>query len=104
MCVVDGNRMTSAGGTSVVHLAAHLIERHCGCERASKSPRYHDREPAAALQLTPQLPNRRSRGRRRMVPLCGAMLLNEQKRSQPDPLTDILALPDRYAANGAVFA
>lgn len=35
----DGDRLTCAGGTSVVHLAAHLIERHCDKARASKALR-----------------------------------------------------------------
>jgi transcriptional regulator GlxA family with amidase domain len=39
MLVDDRDRMTCAGGTSVVHLAAHLIERHCGRALAGKSLR-----------------------------------------------------------------
>lgn len=37
--VVDRDRMTCAGGTSVVHLAAQLIEKHLGRARAIKSLR-----------------------------------------------------------------
>ena len=33
---VDGDRITCAGGVSVLELAAHLIGRHCGADRASK--------------------------------------------------------------------
>jgi putative intracellular protease/amidase len=33
---IDGKRMTCAGGAGVMHLAAHLIEKHCG---KSKRPR-----------------------------------------------------------------
>jgi transcriptional regulator GlxA family with amidase domain len=39
MFVVDRDRMTCAGGTSVTHLAAHLIERRLGRARANKSLR-----------------------------------------------------------------
>jgi len=39
MFVIDRDRLTCAGGTSVVHLAAHLIERHCSRTQAIKSLR-----------------------------------------------------------------
>ena len=34
--LVDGNRITCAGGVSVIELATELIERHCGHDRAAK--------------------------------------------------------------------
>jgi len=34
--IVDGNRCTCAGGTSVTHLAAHLIERRVGRAQATQ--------------------------------------------------------------------
>lgn len=37
--VIDRDRLTCAGGTSVVHLASHLIEKHCGRAQAIKSLR-----------------------------------------------------------------
>jgi transcriptional regulator GlxA family with amidase domain len=37
--VVDGDRITCAGGAGAVDLAVHLIERHCGQTRALKSLR-----------------------------------------------------------------
>lgn len=37
--VVDRDRITCAGGTSVVHLAAHLIERHVGKPESQKALR-----------------------------------------------------------------
>lgn len=55
MFVVDRDRITCAGGTSVIHLAAYLIERHLGAARAKKSLRIMIEEtplPAA----TPQPP------------------------------------------------
>lgn len=39
MFVIDRDRLTCAGGTSVVHLAGHLIERHFGRPHALKSLR-----------------------------------------------------------------
>src|SRR3546814_15931328 len=39
MFVIDRDRLTCAGGTSVVHLASHLIEKHCGRAQALKSLR-----------------------------------------------------------------
>lgn len=37
--IIDEDRLTCAGGTSVVHLAACLIERHCGMAHAAKALR-----------------------------------------------------------------
>lgn len=37
--VIDRDRLTCAGGTSVVHLASHLIEKHCSRAQALKSLR-----------------------------------------------------------------
>src|SRR3546814_2250752 len=39
MFVIDRDRLTCAGGTSVVHMASHLIEKHCGRAQALKSLR-----------------------------------------------------------------
>lgn len=53
MFVIDRDRLTCAGGTSVVHLASHLIERHCGRSHAIKSLRILIEEaalPAGAWQ------------------------------------------------------
>ena len=37
--IVDGDRLTCAGGTSVVHLAAHLVKQFCGEAAAEKALR-----------------------------------------------------------------
>ncbi len=37
--IVDGDRLTCAGGTSVVHLAAHLVKQYCGEAAAEKALR-----------------------------------------------------------------
>ena len=34
--LIDGNRITCAGGVSVIELASQLIQQHCGADRASK--------------------------------------------------------------------
>ena len=53
--VVDRDRMTSAGGTSVVHLAAQVIERHLGRARALKSLRIMiEDEPLPANAWQPE--------------------------------------------------
>jgi transcriptional regulator GlxA family with amidase domain len=36
---IDGKRMTCAGGAGVMHLAAHLIEKHCGKFEAAQALR-----------------------------------------------------------------
>jgi transcriptional regulator GlxA family with amidase domain len=54
--VIDRQRITSAGGTSVVHLAADLVERHRGRAAASKSLRIliqGPQAPSRALQPEP---------------------------------------------------
>ena len=37
--IIDGDRLTCAGGTSVVHLAAHLVKQYCGEAAAEKALR-----------------------------------------------------------------
>jgi transcriptional regulator GlxA family with amidase domain len=56
--VIDRQRITSAGGTSVVHLAAELVERHLGKAAAAKSLRIliqGRQTPSRALQPEPVL-------------------------------------------------
>lgn len=43
--VMDRDRLTCSGGVSVVHVAAHLIEKHCGRPQALKSIRLMVEEP-----------------------------------------------------------
>lgn len=57
--VSDRGRITCAGGTSVIHLASHLIERHLGQGRSSKGLRVmlEDRlREASSPQPLPTLP------------------------------------------------
>lgn len=87
MFVVDRDRMTCAGGTSVVHLAAHLIEKHCGRALAGKALRIMI-EDQPLPSNTPQPESVVTRQAHDSV-VRQAMLLIEQKLAQPDPLTDI---------------
>ena len=57
--VSDRGRITCAGGTSVIHLASHLVERHLGQGRSSKGLRVmlEDRlREASSPQPLPDLP------------------------------------------------
>lgn len=87
MFVVDRDRMTCAGGTSVVHLAAHLIEKHCGRALAGKALRIMI-EDQPLPSNTPQPESVVTRQAHDSV-VRQAMLLIEQKLAQPEPLTDI---------------
>ena len=87
MFVVDRDRLTCAGGTSVVHLAAWLIERHCGKAAASKALRILLEEgalPARTPQPQPAMAESTDDQRVRQ-----AMWLMEQSRSSPMPLADV---------------
>lgn len=53
--VIDGNRITCAGGASVLHLAAHLVSRHCGPGNARKALRIMI-EPIPLPSVAPQPP------------------------------------------------
>lgn len=55
MFAVDRDRLTCAGGTSVVHLAAHLIERAIGRASAAKALRIMlEDQPLPARTLQPE--------------------------------------------------
>lgn len=55
MYVVDRDRMTCAGGTSVVHLAAHLIEKSIGRAMAMKALRIMlEDQPLPSKTLQPE--------------------------------------------------
>jgi transcriptional regulator GlxA family with amidase domain len=85
--VVDRDRLTCAGGTRVVHLAAHLIEKHCGRAHATKSLRIMiEDQPFPASTPQPEAvvtqPARDGLVRR-------AMLLIEQKLAQPESIASV---------------
>lgn len=90
MFAVDRDRMTCAGGTSVVHLAAHLIEKHCGRSLAAKSLRILiEDQPLSSDSLQPEsVVTRQAKD----SAVRKAMLLIEQNLAQPDSLEDIARL------------
>jgi len=58
--VEDRNRISCAGGSSAIHMAAHLVEKHCGPEVAAKALRIMmEGERRAPVSLQPH-------------PLCGS--------------------------------
>ncbi len=87
MFVVDHERMTCAGGTSVVHLAAHLIEKHCGRAHATKSLRILiEDQPLPSRTLQPESVVTRQ-ARDSLV--RRAMLLIEQQILQHNSLAEV---------------
>lgn len=79
--IIDQDRLTCAGGTSVVHLASHLVARHCGPARAAKALRIMIEEaplPSKAPQPQPLLTDRTDEARVRK-----AMLLIERNLGNP---------------------
>jgi transcriptional regulator GlxA family with amidase domain len=85
--VADRDRLTCAGGTRVVHLAAHLIEKHCGRTHATKSLRIMIEEqpfPASMPQPEAIISQRAQDSLVRR-----AMLLIEQKLAQSDSIAGI---------------
>lgn len=84
MFVVDRDRLTCAGGTSVVHLAAHVIEKHMGRDRATKSLRIMiENQPLPSS--TPQPESIVTRHARDLL-VRRAMLLIEQTLAKRDSL------------------
>lgn len=81
MFVIDRDRLTCAGGTSVVHLAAHLIERSIGRASAVKALRIMIEEqpmPSRTLQPEEVLSERSTD-----TVVHKAMLLLEQQLQSP---------------------
>lgn len=85
--VTDRNRITCAGGTGVIHLAAHLIERHVSRPEAQKALRIMLENvalPSRALQPQPTFA-----GRSDNVWIRKALLLMERNVSTPLPMDAI---------------
>jgi transcriptional regulator GlxA family with amidase domain len=87
MFVVDRDRLTCAGGTSVVHLAAHLIERSISRASAVKALRILiEEQPLPARTLQPeQVVSVRSQD----STVRKAMLLIEQRLHAPAPIEQL---------------
>jgi transcriptional regulator GlxA family with amidase domain len=88
MYMIDRDRMTCAGGTSVVHLAAHLVEKHCGRAFANKSLRIL-LEDQPLPSNTPQ-PEAEITRKAQDWSVRRAMLLIEQKLSSPEPINEVV--------------
>jgi transcriptional regulator GlxA family with amidase domain len=87
MYLIDRDRMTCAGGTSVVHLAAHLVEKHCGRAQATKSLRILiEDQPLPSDTMQPE-PIITTRARDSIVQR--AMLMMEQRLAEPDSIEKI---------------
>jgi len=91
MFVVDRDRLTCAGGTSVVHLAAHLIERAIGRASAVKALRIMiEEQPLPSRTLQPeQVLSVRSTD----TVVHKAMLLLEQQLQSPTTIDEMCAPP-----------
>ncbi|MEN9903762.1 MAG: hypothetical protein RLZZ555_327 [Pseudomonadota bacterium] len=90
MYVVDRDRMTCAGGTSVVHLAAYLIEQRIGRASAVKALRIMLEDqplPSRALQPESVLTHKA-----RDPEVHKAMLLIEQHMQKPGPVSQCYEL------------
>lgn len=85
--IVDGDRLTCAGGTSVVHLAARLVTRHQGTAAAEQSLRIMI-EDHALPGNTPQPEQVITRCARDPV-VKRAMLYIEQNLAAGNDLTDL---------------
>lgn len=85
--ITDGNRLTCAGGTGVTHLAAHIIEKHCGKFEAARALRIMLEEmplPATTPQPQPLLTGKISNPIVRK-----AILLIERNIGSPLPIDDL---------------
>ena len=87
--VFDGDRITCAGGTSVVHLASQLVERHVGTGRSRKGLRVMLEErvrPARSPQPPAPIPGLGAVTDRRVR---RAMLLIERGLDRSTPLAGV---------------
>ena len=87
MFVIDRDRLTCAGGTSVVHLAATLIERHIGRANAVKALRIMiEEQPLPSRTLQPEaVVSERSRD----TLVHKAMLMLEQQLARAEAIDGI---------------
>ena len=79
--IVDADRLTCAGGTSVVHLAAHLVKQYCGEAAAEKALRIMIEQTT----LPPQFPQPQplQTPKTRDLRVRKAMLLMERNLETP---------------------
>ena len=79
--IIDGDRLTCAGGTSVVHLAAHLVKQFCGEAAAQKALRIMIEQSTLPAQF-PQ-PQPLQTPKTRDLRVRKAMLLMERNLETP---------------------
>lgn len=84
--VVDGDRITCAGGTSVIHLASHLVERHVGSGRADKGLRIMIEERARSASAPQPLPTTLPIERVTDARIRRAVLTMERRVEHPLPI------------------
>lgn len=85
--IIDGKRMTCAGGAGVMHLAAHIIENHCGKLEAARALRIMLEEmplPAKTPQPQPFITEKVSN-----LILRKAMLLIERNIGNPLSMEEV---------------
>jgi transcriptional regulator GlxA family with amidase domain len=85
--VVDGQRLTTAGGVGAAYLAASIIENHLGRPTAQKALRIMQLEP---LSATPQ-PSLWQAGRNIDQRIARALHLMEQHINEPMPIAELAA-------------
>jgi transcriptional regulator GlxA family with amidase domain len=78
---IDGDRLTCAGGTSVVHLAAHLVKQFCGEAAAAKALRIMIEQSTLPAQFPQPQPVQTPKTRDLRV--RKAMLLMERNLETP---------------------
>lgn len=81
MYVLDEDRLTCAGGVGVIHLAAHLIRKHCGQQRASKAMRILLAQPNVAEMPAQPIPPCYSKSRD--VRIRKSIMLMERNLATP---------------------
>lgn len=90
--IIDADRLTCAGGSSVIHLAAQLVEKHCGKRHAIKALRImieEGKDPSKAVQPQPSLARNTNEER-----VKRAMLLMERTIEAPVSLAFIASHVD----------
>lgn len=87
--VIDRDRITCAGGTGVIHLASHLVERHLGRGRADKGLRIMLEERARAATAPQPLPPGLDAAGIADPRVRRAILMLERRLENPRPLGEI---------------
>lgn len=87
--VIDHGRITCAGGTSVIHLASHLIERHLGAGHSSKGLRVMLEDRLREASSPQPLPAIAELDRVKDPRVRRAMLMMERSLTSPQSVTEL---------------